>query len=535
MTDGDHRDSAPATGRAADTPHENWLARDFVEYTDGAEPWDVVIVGSGYGAAMAAHTWAGCKDSKDKVLRILMLERGREYLPGAFPSTLDELPGHVRLSRAGKAPIGRREALFDVRLAGDIGALVGNGLGGGSLINGGVMVEPQWDQSDFRMPDQVKKELKGKWIEEARRLLGSRLNDASGQWTDNTIDRHPEVGQDKPLRKMAALKKLAQGQACPHATVPVDQPAAITVRLRHEDNAGQATQLTPCSLCGDCLTGCNVGAKLSLDTNLLVDAQRRGLQIHTSASVLRLQWHTGLWSLEVVHTDPQVQGRRTSPVKIKARKVVLAAGSLGSTEILLRSRKGHRGLRLSPRLGEQFSLNGDNTATVRLDDNVNALADEALPLTGAQGVSPRRIGPEITHMLRWHADGKGPGFLVQEFSVAAPLRGLFQEIVTTHGWLERLAAGDWNSHAAPRRGERDPLALDQDGLQRELMVGLIGHDSASGRLELPRGSPGEGSIGVRWPGVGNDPAMADAFSKLERRVKDSLGDSARVTPNPMWR
>jgi cholesterol oxidase len=341
--------------------------------------------------------------------------------------------------------------------------------------------------------------------------------------------------QDKPLRKTGALKKLAQGQACPHTTVPVDQPAAITVRLRHEDNAGQATQLTPCSLCGDCLTGCNVGAKLSLDTNLLVDAQRRGLQIHTSASVLRLQWHTGLWSLEVVHTDPQVQGRRTSPVKIKSRKVVLAAGSLGSTEILLRSRKGHRGLRLSPRMGEQFSLNGDNTATIRFDDDVKALADEALPLTGAQGVSPRRIGPEITHMLRWQADGNGPGFLVQEFSVAAPLRGLFQEIVTTRGWLERLAAGDWKNHAALHPGERDPLALDRDGLQRELMVGLIGHDSASGRIELPRGSPGEGSIGVRWPGVGNDPAMADAFDKLERRVNDSLGSGAHVTPNPMWR
>jgi cholesterol oxidase len=397
------------------------------------------------------------------------------------------------------------------------------------------MVEPEWDQFDFRMPDQVKKELKGKWIEEARRLLGSRVNDASGQWTDNTIDRHPEVVQDKPLRKTGALKKLAQGQACPHTTVPVDQPAAITVRLRHEDNAGQATQLTPCSLCGDCLTGCNVGAKLSLDTNLLVGAQRRGLQIHTSASVLRLQWHTGLWSLEVVHTDPQVQGRRTSPVKIKSRKVVLAAGSLGSTEILLRSRKGHRGLRLSPRMGEQFSLNGDNTATIRFDDDVKALADEALPLTGAQGVSPRRIGPEITHMLRWQADGNGPGFLVQEFSVAAPLRGLFQEIVTTRGWLERLAAGDWKNHAALHPGERDPLALDRDGLQRELMVGLIGHDSASGRIELPRGSPGEGSIGVRWPGVGNDPAMADAFDKLERRVNDSLGSGAHVTPNPMWR
>src|SRR4029078_12871782 len=42
---------------------------------------------------------------------------------------------------------------------------------------------------------------------------------------------------------------------------------------------------------------------------------------------------------------------------IEARTVVLAAGTLGSTEILLRSRE--RGLGLSDRLGDGFSANGD--------------------------------------------------------------------------------------------------------------------------------------------------------------------------------
>lgn len=518
----------------ASSAFEHPLARDFVEYND-SETWDVVIVGSGYAAAMAAHTWAGCQDEKGLKLRILMLERGREYLPGTFPSTLDELPGHVRLSRAGIEPIGRREGLFDVRLAGDVSALVGNGLGGGSLINGGVMVEPDWDNFDSRMPPHVCKDLQAQWIEQARQLLGARVEREPGHWVDNTIDRHAAVGRGNVLKKTAALKRLVQVATERKLEGVHNEAAAITVRLRQEDNNGQAVAHTPCSLCGDCLTGCNVGAKISLDTNLLTEAKRRGLHIYTSASVLRLQRNAALWSLTVVHTDPQVQGRRTKPVTVKAHKVVLAAGSLGSTEILLRSKKGHRGLRLSPRLGEQFSLNGDNTATIRFDSDVNALADEALPLTGEQEVSPRRVGPEITHMLRWPADKSGPGFLVQEFSVAAPLRGLFQEIVTTRGWLGQLAEADRTRRVAPRPGERDPLALDRHALQRELMVGLIGHDSARGRIELPRGSPGEGSIRVRWPDVGSDPAMANAFGKLERRVKDNLGTSARVTPNPMWR
>lgn len=524
----------PMTSSNANAPFSRWLARDFIEYAD-TEVFDLVIVGSGYGAAMAATTFAGCTHEKGRSLRIALLERGREMLPGAFPSTLDELPGHVRLSRGGNTPIGRRDALFDVRLAGDVSALVANGLGGGSLINGGVMVEPDWGSFDSRLPPGVETDLQGQWIEEARQMLGAKVRDTAGNWAENTIQRHAHVTPLHPLKKTAALQRLAVADERQRLDALPDRPAAITVRLKPEDNAGQAVALATCSLCGDCLTGCNVGAKASLDTHLLVDAQRHDLQIYTSASVLRLHRANSIWALEVVHTDPQVQERRTSPVTVKAHKVVLAAGSLGSTEILLRSSQGRRGLRLSPRLGEQFSLNGDNTATVRFEQDVNALADEALPLADAQGVSPRRIGPEITHMLRWPADASGPGFLVQEFSVAAPLRGLFQEIVTTRGWLDRLAEADTAPHTAPQPGERDPLALDREALQRELMVGLIGHDSAQGRVELPCSSPGEGSVHIRWPGVGNDPAMADAFGKLEARVKQRLGPSARVTPNPLWR
>jgi choline dehydrogenase-like flavoprotein len=516
------------------TPFNRWLARDFIEFTD-TDVFDLVIVGSGYGAAMAAATFAGCTTAEGQPLRIALLERGCEMLPGAFPSTLDELPGHVRLSRGGKKPIGRPEALFDVRLAGDVNALVANGLGGGSLINGGVMVEPDWGNFDSRLPPGVETDLNVQWIEEARQMLGAKVQDGAGNWMANTMQRHAHVTPHHPLKKTVALQRLATANTSQRLDALRNQPAAITVRLNADDNAEQAVALTTCSLCGDCLTGCNVGAKASLDTNLLVDAQRRGLQVFTSASVLRLNRTNGLWVLDVVHTDTQVQGRRKAPVTVRAHKVVLAAGSLGSTEILLRSRKGRRGLHLSARLGEQFSLNGDNTATVRFEQDVNALADEALPLTGFQGVSPRRIGPEITHMLRWPADASGPGFLVQEFSVAAPLRGLFQEIVTTRGWLDRLAEADPTRHKAPRPDEHDPLALDAEALQRELMVGLIGHDSARGRIELPRGSPGEGSIKIRWPGVGHDPAMADAFDKLNRRVKQSLGASAHITPNPMWR
>jgi cholesterol oxidase len=508
-----------------------WLSKDFIEF-DEAQAYDLVIVGSGYGAAMAAYTFAGCQRPDGTPARIAMLERGREYLPGAFPSSLDELPSHVRISRGAQKPIGLPEALWDVRLAGDVSALVGNGLGGGSLINAGVMVEPSFDRFDARLPPGVQPDL-ARWYDTAREMLGAKVRPQDA-WEPNTVSRHPDVNSN-PLKKAEALKRLGAAQAAP-----------ITVRMNAADNAGQTTDLKPCTLCGDCLTGCNVGAKASLDTNLLVDAQRRGMHIYTSASVLRLEREKGdttktggerRWTLHVNHTDPQVQARRGHPVKVRARKVVLAAGSFGSTEILLRSQRygGDQRLALSPRLGEQFSLNGDNVAFIRFENDVNAQSDETLPLVGVDGgPSPRWVGPEITQTIEWPADSSGPGFLVQEFSIPAALRDLFQEIVTTRGWLEDLAQGDHQRHHAPNRHDTDPLAIDQVDAGRELMVGLIGHDSASGRIVLPAKGEHEGSVVVKWENVGNDPAMVNAFKRLKEDLQ-KREPKLHVTPNPLWR
>jgi choline dehydrogenase-like flavoprotein/pimeloyl-ACP methyl ester carboxylesterase len=546
---------------APDALQTQWLSRDFIEF-NVEQAYDLVIVGSGYGAAMAAATFAGCEHPDGTAVRIAMLERGREYLPGAFPASLDELPGHVRISRGEQEPIGLREALWDVRLAGDVSALVCNGLGGGSLINAGVMVEPRFGSFNSRLPPGVEKDLTARpvnvgvrvgveedptasWYDKARRMLGAHVRPEDA-WQPNTVSRHPDV-KERPLKKAEALKQLGRSaedteEAPVSGRVPVTREAHITVRLNAADNAGQPIGLETCTLCGDCLTGCNVGAKASLDTNLLVDAQRRDMNIYTSASVLQLertneQDGERMWMLHVNHTDPQVQARRGKPVQVRARHVVLAAGSFGSTEILLRSqRTGH--LALSSRLGEQFSLNGDNVAFIRFPDDVNALSDEALPLDdGAGGTSPRRVGPEITQIVEWpaEADSRGPGFLVQEFAIPAALRGLFQEIVTTRGWMDELVRGDIDCHHAPEEHEVDPLAIDEAAMQRELMVGLIGHDSACGRIVLPRNDQHEGCVVVKWGNVGNDPAMAKAFERLQERVEMRLKGKARVTPNPLWR
>ena len=86
----------------------------------------------------ASHTKA-----RESTLAHCGAGRGEEYLPGDFPSPLSDLPGHVRFSLPGQTePRGRRAGLFDVRVSPDVVTVVANGLGGGSLINAGVMLAP---------------------------------------------------------------------------------------------------------------------------------------------------------------------------------------------------------------------------------------------------------------------------------------------------------------------------------------------------------------------------------------------------------
>src|SRR5688572_7874929 len=131
-----------------------WLSRQatelFARLRDTAKDsfdCDLLIVGSGYGGAVAAARASGHQvpqpDGRLRPARIWVLERGSEYQPGMFPSRFSELAGHVRFdTQAGQPALGRPEGLFDARIGSDVGVLLGNGLGGGSLINAGVMEKP---------------------------------------------------------------------------------------------------------------------------------------------------------------------------------------------------------------------------------------------------------------------------------------------------------------------------------------------------------------------------------------------------------
>ena len=140
------------------------LAVRISEKADAVErDFDVLIIGSGYGGSIAAHQLANYAEG-GRPLSIGILERGQEYTEGEFPAEPGDLPPHVRFAFSeSERAMGVLDGLFDFRFGPDVASLVGNGLGGGSLINAGVMIRP------------LQKVFNGDW---PANLRGGELSDA---------------------------------------------------------------------------------------------------------------------------------------------------------------------------------------------------------------------------------------------------------------------------------------------------------------------------------------------------------------------
>ena len=106
---------------ATETPQPITLSKN---HADMRSHYDVVVVGSGYGGGVAASRLA--RSGK----RVAVIERGKEFKTGDFPSRLPELRRELQVT-GGKMRIGGERGLFDMRIGEDIHVLVGCGVGGG--------------------------------------------------------------------------------------------------------------------------------------------------------------------------------------------------------------------------------------------------------------------------------------------------------------------------------------------------------------------------------------------------------------------
>ncbi|CAB3802128.1 hypothetical protein LMG28614_05550 [Paraburkholderia ultramafica] len=454
------------------------------------EHYDVVVVGSGYGGAIAASRMARAGRS------VCVLERGREFMAGEFPRTPLQGTGQIQYNTAA-AQIGSPLALLEVHVNEDVNAVVGCGLGGTSLINANVALEADprlWD--DARWPAALRADKDG-------RDHGYALARAM-------LQPSPVPADFPPLPKLQALEKSAQalGMADRFSRPP------ITVTFKDGPNAAGVEQKA-CVGCGDCNSGCNYEAKNSTHMNYLPDAVAHGAQIFTGAAVHSVvrepatqQWKVGFQLVKL--------GRESYDAPdlfVSADIVIVSAGTIGSTALLLRSRK--QGLGTSDMLGQHFTGNGDVLAfAYNTDEPINGVGWGS----HAPGEIPP-VGPTITGLIdnRNTANVKD-GYVIEEGSLAGAVGVALVGMLGAAAPLEGVDVGGARSlHARlayEARGIDSWLRGPYHGALNHTQSYLVmAHDDESGQISVDD----RGRARIAWENAGKQPI----FQTIEDTLKQA--------------
>lgn len=469
-----------------------------------ATPWsqhqtkyDIVIIGSGYGGAIAAARLA---EAKVKPL-ICILERGKERQPGEFPETL---PGVIGEARTSANPLG----LFELLTHPDISVIKASGLGGTSLINANVAIEPDAEVFEqLHWPKAITLAGLSEYYQKAREVLAPSV--------------HPHALE---LGKVKALDRRAKemGGAVEPLTI------AVNFTIKGENKYGVEQQ--PCNDCGNCVCGCNVKAKNTLYMNYLPMAKRAGVTILTQTKVEFLKKiDGGGWQI----IGQYVRGPNdTEKFTIEAGEVILSAGALNSTEILLRSE--NQGLSVSPALGTKFSGNGDFFGLAYNGDYETDVLGYLYKQKPEAGDSPPP-GPNIVGLVRYSKDlPEDQRIAIEDFSfpnayldgakaVFGLLRGQDTVVGNEDAQRERLAR------------DFDPTALahDQRGAMNHSMLYLVmGQDNARGSIlfETPF-TEKDGRIRISWDKAGQQQIFTRMNEEIRRHARALRGN---FISNPTW-
>lgn len=449
--------------------------------------YDVVVIGSGYGGGVAASRLARAG------LDVCLLERGREITVGDFPARLSEARRELRIT-GGKMRIGPANGLFDLHLTGDVNVLTGCGLGGTSLINANVCLRPDprvFD--DPAWPDEIRCDgLLDEGYARAERMLRPR----------------PYTGE--PLLKLKALEKASASLGVGLGRAP------LHIAFTAGANAAGVIQQA-CKFCGDCCSGCNVGAKTTTQLTYLPDAASHGAEIFTECTAQSLRKsNDGRW--EVVLAEQN--GGRGS---VSAGIVVLAAGTLGSVEILLRSRS--EGLPLPERLGERFSANGDALAVGYNNDmQVNGVgvgyppkADVGRPGPAVAGLIDLRNTLDVNDSLAF-----------VEASIPSCMAPMLPALLAPGALLMGRDSDGGLSDELDEAGRALSSLIKgaYSGAVHNTQTFLgVGHDACAGRMRLE-----DDRLVIDWPGA---PQQA-VYGAIEDRMRCAVAATGGTyLPNPV--
>lgn len=308
-----------------------------------------LVIGTGYGGAVAAYRLAIAGH------RVTMLEMGQRWsTPGddgkVFPGMLKpdwrsmwyrdrtQLPLATFLGIDINKEIRKGPGVLDRRNLGDMSVYLGRGVGGGSLVNGGMSPRPRRDVFARQLPKVDVDEFFKTYLPRAEQRLGISVID-------------PEFRDSTPWYQFARTGRRDAQEA---GYSIVDVPNNYDFEYMKAEAAGTAPRS---ALNGEVIFGNNHG-KRDLTKTYLGKAEATGnVKIQTMTEALTVRPAEGGYLVETQVRD--FEGNITVQPSYLAKRVYFGAGSIGTTEILLRSAAQDYLTDLPPQLGRGWGPNGN--------------------------------------------------------------------------------------------------------------------------------------------------------------------------------
>ncbi|MEM7534103.1 MAG: GMC family oxidoreductase [Chloroflexota bacterium] len=437
--------------------------------------FDVIIIGSGFGGAVTACRLA------ESGARVLVLERGRRWDTKTYPRRAKD-PWVYEHTMPEKF-----NGWLDVRLYYQMAILLGAGVGGGSLCYSSVVLPANKERFDQGWPEEITYEMLQPYYDSVHKMM-SVQEIPSGQLTNRykLLQRGAKaIGYEDRFSSMPLALTFDENWD-PATFSPTDYQHS----KQFINDQGQ--QQGTCIHLGTCDIGCAVKAKNTLEYNYIPQAENHGAEVRPLHIVRYIESVEGGYSVvfDRIEDGKLIRGREA------AEHVILAAGSLGSTELLLRSQKQYKTLpNISPFLGQRWSA------------NANVLTPA---FYGKDADIKQSIGPTISSGLEF-MDGviDGHRFLIEDDGFPNMLLNALDS---------RISAGQGGLLTRFLRKQVSP----QNNPLQNLMIWLgAGVDAGDGTLSLGREwfRPWKRDIKLRWRSRNSAPVI-DAILDIQDQLSD---------------
>ncbi|HEV7134482.1 MAG TPA: GMC family oxidoreductase [Gaiellaceae bacterium] len=463
---------------------------------------DVVVIGSGFGGSVAALRLV------QKGYRVAVLEAGRRFGAADFARTNWNLRRYLFMPRLGLRGIQRLTFLDDLVV------ISGAGVGGGSLVYANTLYEPLQPFFDDRQWAEIadwRDEL-ASYYDRARTMLGG-------------VETPFESEAERVVREVA--RRMGVADSFRRTVVAVD--------------------FDRCVRCGGCMVGCRYEAKNTLDRNYLRLAEEGGATVHPEREATLIRRVAGGWEVDTRHPGAWL---RTRPRLFRAEQVVLAAGVLGTLELLFRSGLGGPNVGMLVRSNSE-AIVGAGARDASIDYSEGIAIGSSFHPSADTHIEPVRY-PKGSSLMGLFStvlvDGGG--------RTPRPLRWLgtalrhparFARSHWLRRWAERtvvllvMQARDnsvrvrWTGRrlrSAPGHGEPSPSWLPEANEAARVAADVMGGLPGSGLNEVLLGRPFTAHILGGAP-IGATPAdgVVDAWHRVFTEPGLHVVDGAAVTAN----